>query len=144
MIVVLVQVMSPSVFAQLSPPIRPWMGMMDRNRDAGTLDNYNRLVKPQQDMMRAYAAQENQLRAQQRALQAMQGGGVSGGSGTGARDLSASGSGIVGGKLLLAPPREIPSMQRNPAGFDQYLHYYPANAFPRKPVPNFSSAGRRR
>jgi uncharacterized membrane protein YgcG len=139
---------SSSSFAQLSPPISPWMGMVDRSREPGMLDNYNRLVKPQQDMLKAYVAQENQLKAQQRALQSMQSGsGSSGGGTTGSRDLSGSGSsggGIAGGNILLHPPREIPSAQRNPAGFYQYLHYYPANGLPRQPVPNFSSVGRRR
>jgi hypothetical protein len=138
---------SPStIFAQLSPPISPWMQMMDRSRTPGQLDNYNRFIRPQQEMMREYAAQASQLQSQQQALQALQnaaGGGT--GSGSGVRDLAApSGSSSgAGGTLLLSPPREIPRAQRNPAGFNQYLHYYPAASMPRKPVPNFSATGRR-
>ena len=133
------------VFAQLPPPISPWMGMLDRTRSPGSISSYHQNVKPQQDMMRAYAAQANQLQSQQQALQALQsGGGSSGGAGTNARDLASAGGAPGGGNLLLAAPREIPSMQRTPAGFQQYLHYYPTGSMPRKPVPNYSTPGRRR
>ena len=124
------------------------MGMLDRDRSPGSLDNYNRVVKPQQDMMKAYAAQQSQMQSQQKALQALQNGsgGGNGGSGTGARDLAGATAASPGaaGNMLLSPPREIPSTQRNPAGFNQYLHYYPQNSLPRRPVPNFSQVGRRR
>lgn len=142
-----VAAVSPSASAQLPPPISPWMGMFDRSRGPGTLDNYNRNVRPQQDMMKAYANQASQIQAQQQVLQALQAqsGGSSGG-GMGARDLT----GTTGGgssptrDIVLAPPQEIPSAQRNPAGFNQYLHYYPQGSMPRRPVPNFSSPGQRR
>ena len=142
-----------SAVAQLSPPISPWMGMFDRDRSPGTISNYHHNVKPQQDMRRAYAAQASQIQSQQRALQAMlgSGGGSSSNSssdGTTSRDLtgaiggaSSGGSGVT---ELLSPPREIPSMQRNPAGFNQYLHYYPPGSMQRRPVPNFSATGGRR
>ena len=133
---------SSSVFAQLSPAISPWMGMFDRNRTPGTLDNYNRLVKPQQNMLKAYAAQANQIQNQQQALQALQDGG--GGSASGARNLMDAGSPSGKTSPFLSPPREIPSTQSNPAGFNQYLHYYPTGSMARRPVPNFSTPGRRR
>ena len=139
-------VVCSSAFAQLPPPISPWMGMFDRNRGPGSISNYHHNVKPQQDMMRAYAAQANQLQSQQQALQTLQSGmgsgGGGGGSGIGSRDLA--GVAVATDDMLLAPPREIPRMQRNPAGFNQYLHYYPPGSLPRQPVPNFSQAGRRR
>ena len=147
------QVMSLSAFAQLSSAISPWMGMFDRDRNGAFGNPYLDVVKPQQNMQKAYSAQASQLQAQQRALQAMQGGGSGGlsgsGDGTGARNLmSTSSSGgtpsSAPSNLLLAPPREIPSTQRNPAVFNQYLHYYTPYALPRQPVPNFSSTGRRR
>ena len=130
-------------WAQLPPPISPWMGMFERPRS--TLGNYLSNVRPQQDMLKAYAAQQSQLYVQQKALQSL-GQGSSGGS-TGVRDLvgkTGGGGETVDFPSVLAPPREIPSVQRNPAGFNQYLHYYPPNAMPRRPVPNFSSTGRRR
>ena len=145
LIAVLAVAVSPSVYAQtqLPPAVSPWMGMFDRSRGPGMLDNYNRNVRPQQDMMRAYADQASQLQAQQRTLQSLQtqGGGLGGSiGGTGTRDLTGGAS----GNILLAPPRIIPSgMQRNPAGFNQYLNY-PSGNMPRRPVPNFSSPGRRR
>ena len=138
------QMVSSSVFAQLPPPISPWLGMFDRSRGPGQLDNYNRVVKPQQDLMKAYTAQSNQLQAQQRALLELQSG-MSSSSGTGVRDLAGSAEPSSGrGGMLLSAPREIPSMQRNPAGFNQYLHYYPTNSMPRRTVPNFSQPGRGR
>ena len=137
---------SSSVLAQLQPPVSPWLGMMDRSRSPGGLDNYNRNVRPQQDALRAYAAQQSQNAAMARELQSLQGGGGAGesGSGVGPRDFTGGGGAPgAGGNMLLAPPREIPSTQRNPAGFYQYLHYYPTGALPRRPVPNFSQTGRR-
>jgi hypothetical protein len=123
------------------------MGMFDRDRSSGTLGPYHSNVKPQQDMMKAYSAQQNQLRAQQQALKTLQGGTGSSGGSSGSVDLS----GVLGGgstgsqdKSLLQPPREIPSTQRNPAGFYQYLHYYPQHSLTRRPVPNFSPTGGRR
>ena len=138
----LLTVLGSSALAQLPPPVSPWMGMFDQQRSP--LGNYLSNVKPQQDMMRAYATQQSQMQAQQRALQAL-GSGSSGG-GSGSRDLAtiSGGGGGAGFPTVLAPPREIPSVQRNPAGFNQYLHYYPPNAMPQRQVPNFSSAGRRR
>ena len=135
--------------AQLPPPISPWMGMFDRNRNPSSISNYHQYVKPQQDMMRAYAAQASQLQNQQQALQALQSSGGLGGDSGGARDMtgasiSPSGGGSDGRNMLLSAPREIPSTQRNPAGFNQYLHYYPSGSLPRQPVPNFSTTGRRR
>ena len=143
--------MSRPVFAQgtLPPAISPWMRMLDRSRDGQHLDNYNRLVRPQQEQMRASAEQQRQLQAQQQALRAMQssGGGSSGGGGSMTRDLLAPGGSSVGhpssaaNNMVLSPPREIPRAQRNPAGFNQYLHYYPPHALPRRPVPQFSPTG---
>jgi len=136
-----------SVFAQLPPPISPWMGMFDRSRNTSGIDNYNRVVRPHQDMLKAYAAQESQLQAQQQALRVLQQGGDGYGSsgGVGVRDLAGVPSGSSsGGSMLLSAPRELPRTQRNPAGFNQYLHYYPPGSLPRQPVPNFSSTGRRR
>ena len=143
--------MSFSAFAQLPPPISPWMGMFDRTRGPGSISPYHQNVRPQQDAMRAYAAQANQLQSQQQALRALQSGGMTGGSssgggsGIGPRDLAGmSGVAVAADDMLLAPPREIPSMQRNPAGFNQYLHYYPPHSLPRKTAPYFSPTGRRR
>ena len=149
------QVMSLSVFAQspLPPPLSPWLGLTDRNRSGAFGNPYLDVVRPQLERQQAFAAQANQIQAQQRALQAMQGaasGGVDGtGGNTGTRDLMGTGGrasapGGATNNMLLAPPREIPSTQRNPAGFNQYLHYYPSHAMQRQPVPNFSSTGRRR
>ena len=142
-------VMSSSALAQLPPPISPWMGMFDRTRYPGSISPYHQNVKPQQDMMRAYAAQSSLLQSQQQALRTLQsssgGGGV--GSGINPRDLTdtgIAGTGAPTKDMLLAPPREIPSMQRNPAGFNQYLHYYPPGSLPHQPVPNFSPASRSR
>ena len=133
-----------SAWAQLQPTISPWMGMLDRSRTPGSLDNYNRNVRPQQDALRAYATQQSQNAAMARELQSLQGGGAGGsGGGVGPRDFAGGGSPGAGGNMLLAPPREIPSTQRNPAGFYQYLHYYPPGSLPRRPVPNYSAAGRR-
>jgi hypothetical protein len=137
--------MSDLAVAQLQPAISPWMGMFDRNRGAGSLGPYLSNVRPQQDMRKAYAAQASQLQSQQQALKSLQGGG--GGGGSSPMDLS----GVMGGgsagtqdKTLLQPPREIPSTQRSPAGFYQYLHYYPSNSLPRRPVPYYSTSGGRR
>jgi hypothetical protein len=124
-----------SAFAQLPPAISPWMGMFDRNRGNG-LDKYNQYVKPQQDYLKAYAAQQGQIQAQQQMLQqAMSGSGNGGGGGS--RTLSSG-----GGHSFLKAPREIPSGSSGAANFNQYLHYY-QGGLPRQPVPNFSS-GRRR
>lgn len=143
------QVTSLAAFAQSSPALSPWLGLLDRSRDASGLDNYNRLVKPRQQMLRNYANQASQIQAQQRALRSLQSntGVSSGGSAMGSRDLlNAASSGITDGSgknMLLSAPREIPSSQA-PAGFNQYLHYYPSGGLIRQPVPNFSSTGRRR
>jgi len=142
-----IPMMSRSVLAQTSPAISPWMQMLNRSREPGQLDNYNRLVKPQQDAMKAYANQQSQLQAQQQALRAMQSGadGSSGG-GSGSRNLLTPGGSPSGGSssaannLLLSPPREIPSTQRNPAVYTQYLHYYPPQSMWRRPVPYYSPA----
>jgi len=150
-----IPVMSHSAFAQtgLPPAVSPWMQMLDRSRSGSHLDNYNRLVRPQQDAMRAYADQQSQLQAQQRALSAMQSGGSGGNIGSGGantRTLVTPDGGATGrptgaaNDMLLSPPREIPRTQRNPAMFNQYLHYYPAHALPRRPVPQFSQTGGRR
>ena len=143
-----VLVLGASAFAQLSPPISPWMGMFDRPSNP-TLGNYLGNVRPQQDMRRTAAAYSAQIQSQQQALQSLQQG--SGGMGGGAARSLATGSagpastgGAASMRDVLAPPREIPSVQRNPAGFNQYLHYYPSNSLSRKPVPNFSRAGRKR
>ena len=140
-VILVVQVMGLSAFAQLPPAMSPWLGLSDppSNRALGT---YLGDVKPKQDMLKAYAAQARQIQSQQQALQAMQNNGSSGGS-SGARDLVGGGAAMGSNNPLLAPPREIPTVQRNPAGFYQYLHYYPAQGLPRQPVPNFSSTGRR-
>ena len=141
-------VVSPPAFAQLPPPISPWMGMFERPHNP-TLGNFLGTVRPQQNVMRAAAAHADQLQAQQRALQALQqqqqqqtAGGT-----TGARTLAGGTAAPTGGAMsardVLAPPRELPRTQRNPAGFNQYLHYYPAHSMPRRPVPNFSATGRR-
>ena len=131
-----------SASAQLQPRISPWMHMFDRQDSA--LGNYLGSVKPHQDLLRAQAAQAQQIQSQQRALQALQSGGATGGAGP--RDLMVGGAGSAassaGGTVLL-PPREIPRANRNPAGFNQYLHYYPPGTLPRQPVPNFSATGRR-
>jgi len=145
-----VSVAIPTAFAQSSSPISPWMGMFDRPRS--DLGPYLSNVRPQQDMMRSSAMQANQMRQQQQALQSMlqppSGGGVPG-TGSGAQNLArASAIAPPGGaadvRQVMAPPREIPRAQRSPAGFNQYLHYYPPYAMQRKPVPNYSATGRRR
>ena len=141
----MLSVLVPSVSAQLPPRISPWMHMFDRQDSP--LGNYLGTVRPQQDLMRAHAAQSQQIQAQQRALQALQsGGGNDGGAGT--RNLAAGGGGAAGSGAssaagMLSPPREVPRANRNPAGFNQYLHYYPPGSMPRQPVPNFSPTGRR-
>jgi hypothetical protein len=136
--------MASPAFAQLPPPISPWMGMFDRPRSE--LGNYLGNVRPQQNLMRAAASHANQLQSQQRALQAMQQSQGLGGAGT--RNLMEGAAAPPGGassmRDVLPPPREIPRAQRHPAGFNQYLHYYPAHSLPRRPVPNFSPAGSRR
>jgi len=146
-----VSVASPSVFAQSSSPISPWMRMFDSPTNP-TLGSYLGNVRPQQEMMRSSAAQANQMRQQQQALQSLlqtPSGGGAPGTGSGAQNLArASAVAPPGGatdvRQVMAPPREVPRAQRNPAGFNQYLHYYPPYAMPRKPVPNFSATGRRR
>ena len=149
LVVLTLPVAGPSASAQLPPPVSPWMGMFDRNRNPSSISNYHQYVKPQQDMMKAYAAQASQLQSQQQALQALQSSGGYGGGSGGARDMtgasvSPNGGGSDGKNMLLLAPREIPSTQRNPAGFNQYLHYYPSGSLPRQPVPNFSATGRGR
>ena len=124
-----------SAFAQLPPAISPWMGMMDRSRGSGTLGPYLSNVKPQQDMMKAYAGQQGQLRTQQQALAALQGGLP--GSGGGPRSLGSAGPSGADSKDVLNPPREIPSAP-NPAGFNQYLHYYSPSSLPHRRVPYFT------
>jgi uncharacterized membrane protein YgcG len=134
-----ISAMSHSAFAQLQPAISPWMGMFDRSQNTGTLGPYLSNVRPRQDLARAYAAQQSQMRAQQQALQALQGGG---GGGSSSRDFAGGGGELsgAGANMILGPPREIPRAQRNPAGYYQYLHYYPAGGLPRRSVPNFSQA----
>jgi len=142
-VALVVSVASPSAFAQLPPPISPWMGMFERPQNP-TLGNFLGTVRPQQNMMRAATVHAGQLHAQQQALRALQ---MEGGA-TGARTLAGGTAAPTGGAAaardVLAPPRELPRTQRNPAGFNQYLHYYPAHSMPRRPVPNFSATGRRR
>lgn len=138
---------SITVYAQLPQRISPWLLMMDRSRNTSGLDNYNRLVKPRQEMLRSYADQASQIQLQQQALRSMQSG--TGGGSTGLPNsvgLTVGGAAEGGAPtngMLLSAPREIPS-SRSPAGFNQYLHYYPAGGLPRQPVPNFSTAGQRR
>ena len=127
-------VMGLSAFAQLQPAISPWMGMMDRSRGTGPLGNYLSNVKPQQDMMKAYAGQQSQLQTQQQTLQSLQGRPGGGGA---AGNLGGGGPSGQDNKSVLNPPREIPSSM-NPAGFNQYLHYYPPGSLPRRPAPYFS------
>jgi len=137
--------------AQSSPPISPWMGMFDRPNNP-TLGNYLGNVRPQQEMMRSSASQASQIQSQQRALQSLlqpPSGGGAPGSGSGAQNLARASSVAASGgasdvRNVLAAPREVPRAQRNPAGFNQYLHYYPPYAMQRKPVPNYSATGRRR
>jgi len=145
-----ISVVSPSAFAQLPPARSPWLDMFNNPGATSMSDSYLRTVKPQQEMMKAFAAQASQLQTQERALRAMQAPN-GGGSGTppamNAGALGLSGGAASGGSTernVLSPPRELPSTQRNPAGFQQYLHYYPAYGLPRKPVPNYSVTGRRR
>jgi hypothetical protein len=38
-VVLTLLVMGPSVSAQLPPPVSPWMGMLDRNRNPGSSSN---------------------------------------------------------------------------------------------------------
>jgi hypothetical protein len=142
--VLTVSIVSPSALAQLPPPVSPWMGMFDRPTSP-TLGNFLGNVRPQQDLMRAATAHVNQMQAQQRALQALQTpqGGL-GAGGAGGRNLAGPAGGGSSAQYVLAPPRVIPRAQRSPAGFNQYLHYYPSHSMPRRPVPNFSSTGRRR
>ena len=135
---------SASADAQLQPRISPWLGMFDRPQ--GPLGNFHSVVRPQQQMLQAHAAQQQQFQAQQRQLQALQSGAGAGGS-MGSRDLIGGNMGATqpgGGNVILAPPREVPRAHRSPAGYNQHLHYYPPGSLPRRPVPNFSSAGGRR
>ena len=137
-----------SANAQSSSPISPWMGMFDRPRS--DLGSYLSNVRPQQDMMRSSASQANMIQSQQRALQSLLQTPSAGTGGSadrilaGASPPATAGGGAMDARSVLAPPRELPRAQRSPAGFNQYLHYYPPSAMQRKPVPNFSSTGRRR
>ena len=141
---------SPVALAQLPPALSPWLHMSDRPR--GDLGNYLGVVKPQQNLMKSSASQSSQIQQQQRALQELLRPSDAGsGTGTSARNLGGAAGNIAGGatptggapdaRNVLAPPREIPRAQKNPAGFNQYLHYYPPYAMSRRPVPNFSSSG---
>jgi len=142
---------SPIALAQLPPALSPWLHMADRPRS--DLGNYLGVVKPQQNLMKSSASQSNQIQQQQRALQELLRAPASSGTGIGssARNLGSATGNITGGATptggapdvhnVLAPPREIPKAQKNPAGFNQYLHYYPQYAMPRRPVPDFSSIG---
>jgi len=138
--VLVISVSAPVASAQLQPRISPWMHMFERQ--TSPMGNYHTLVKPHQDLLQAQALQNQQLQAQQRALQALQ----SSGGTTGPRDLmTGDGSSVsAGGGTILSPPREIPRINQSPAGFNHYLHYYPPGTLPRKPVPNFSATGSRR
>ena len=147
----MVFVAGSSVCAQ-SSPLSPWMGMFDRPNNPA-LGSYLGNVRPQQNMQKAYSAQMSQIQAQQQALQALSRSSTTAG-GTTARDLvggstgTSAGLGAAGGATnardTLAPPREVPRVNQNPAGFNQYLHYYPQRSMPRQPVPNYSVTGRRR
>jgi len=140
-----------SVSAQSSPPISLWMGMFDRPNNPA-LGNYLGNVRPQQQMMKSSATQASQIQSQQRALQSLlqaPAGGGAPGTGGGSQNLARASAvappgGAADARQVLAPPREVPRAQRNPAGFDQYLHYYPQYSMQRKPVPNYSTTGRRR
>ena len=147
-VVLIVSVRGPAVLAQTSPPISPWLGMFDRPSNP-TLGNYLGNVRPQQNSMKSSASQTSQIQSQQRALQDLMRAPNTVGTATGAQNLGsttpiAPTGGATNARDVLAPPRELPRGQKNPAGFNQYLHYYPPYAMPRKPVPNFSSTGRRR
>jgi hypothetical protein len=126
--------------AQLSPPISPWMSMFQRRQ--GPLDNYNAFVKPQQDMLKNYQAQQQQIQRNSQALQSMQTQNLTGGKGV---DLAGRASGSLDpNKSLLNAPQELPSGQSIPASYGNYLHYY--QTAPMGRVPNFSQpgSGRRR
>ena len=150
-VALMVSVVSPLALAQSSSSMSPWMGMFDRPSNP-TLGSYLGNVRPQQNMQKAYSAQTSQIQAQQQALQALSQGGTTGGTGSSARNLvggTAGGStapsgGSLDARDVLAPPREVPRVNRNPAGFNQYLHYYPQRSMPRQPAPYFSVTGRRR
>jgi hypothetical protein len=139
LVILTLLVVSSSAQAQLSPSMSPWLEM-NRTGNTSPLGNYLGIVRPMQEAARANAATASAIQSNERALAAMQdsaGGGAPltlGGAGR-----SAPGGGI---SPFLEPPREIPS-RLNPAGFDQYLHYYPNANMQRRPVPNFSRPGRR-
>jgi len=135
-VVLATSAMSHYAFAQLPPPVSPWLGMTDRNRNTGTLGPYLSNVKPLQDQMRASSALQGQLQSQQQALRTLQEGGGGGGM-----PIAIGGGGAHAStdmKSVLNPPRELPSAQRQPAGYNQYIHYYPPNSLLRRPVPYYS------
>jgi len=148
-VVLAISAAGSSALAQGSSPVSPWMHMFDRPANP-TLGNYLGNVRPQQNLIRAQTTQADQIRAQQQALQALQsqGTGGSGTGGVGARSLVGAGTAPSGGAAstrdVLAPPRELPRVQRGAAGFNQYMSSYPSRSMTRKPVPNFSATGRRR
>jgi hypothetical protein len=132
-----------SAFAQLPPPLSPWLRMENRPRSG--LGNYLDIVKPQQNYIRSSASQASQIQSQQQALQSMLQAPVTSSATSGARNLattvpSAPTSGAMALRDVLAPPQEIPSGQY-PARFNQYLNYYPPYSMQRRPVPNFSQTG---
>lgn len=133
---------SDTAVAQLSPPISPWMSMFQRR--TGPLDNYNAAVKPQQDALRNYQAQQRGLQQNQQAIQSLQRQNSAPSiGGSGGIDLTSRAAGPLDpNKTLLQAPREVPSGQANAAYYNNLLNYYQPMGQSR--VPNFSQPGANR
>ncbi|MDR3234120.1 MAG: hypothetical protein LBT46_10745 [Planctomycetaceae bacterium] len=134
---VMVHLCAGSAAAQLSPPISPWMSMFQRR--TGPLDNYNALVKPQQEALRNYQNQQQDIQRNQQAVQTLQQGGSAGGIDLMGRSSSAP---LDPNRSLLQAPREMPSGQSSAAYYNNHLHYY--QNLQQNRVPNFSSPGANR
>lgn len=106
--------------SQLPPPISPWLSMFNYNR-GNALSNYHTYVVPQQQAQKAYQSQQTQIRKQAAQQQVVQG------------EV----------EKILNQPRKVGSgASRSAGGYGQYLHYYQGGVSSR-PVPQFSSPGRR-
>lgn len=111
--------------APLSPALSPWLSLFNNNR-GGVLDNYHAFVLPQQRAIQEFNTQRQQLQQQGSQIQ-MQG--------MRQRELL--------GELdkTLDAPRKTQSLGgANPAGYQQYLHYY--QGLPARGVPYYNNTRR--
>jgi hypothetical protein len=123
-----------TAYAQLQPALNPWLQMFDRSRGNGMLDNYNRLVKPQQETYKALQQQGNQLRMQGAQQMQMQ---------NKLKTNMLGATGPLDPNQQLIAPRETPSTMSYPASYRQYLNYYP-NGLQQGGVPNYATPSNRR